>query len=616
MKSALLPSPRKLEYGSGLLSLPEQPHIVFQQHPLPALLRAVQQPDSFCRDPQSSAVIGVSGRPDESCAVDIMLSHGDRDGAESYRLHIGSDGIDIHGDSPAGLFYGLQTLRQLITRHGRSLPQLTIDDTPAFALRGYYLDISRGKVPALHTLKRIADRLAALKYNHFQLYIEHVFDFHFDPEIGNGCSPLTAAEILELEQYCRTRFIEFIPSIACFGHMGRVLSLPAYRELAEITWSAESWERATWRQRLRGATLDPRKPGSQQLIRNMLNEYLPLFRGGLFNACCDETYDLGRGSNAEFARTHGIGKLFTEHIRFLHEAAQALGKRLMFWGDMPLHHPDAIPDLPADSVVLDWGYSPDTPFEKAGQFIEQGLDTVVCPSVRGYGTVFNEVEEARGNIRGYARAGQRLGAHGMLTTDWGDMGHFNMQGCSLHGIALGGALAWNPQADGSEAFDDAFSMQLFADPAGQAAEIFRTAGNWPLCSWPYLFTGLPEPEKHLKSDRPVTDAMKNTLRHAQDRLGKLQPTALVSAQDLTEMKLGCRALLINTEKYNLTARIRNPAAGSRKDLQQQCRRLAEDIRAFGEDYAAAWLQAYKPSRLNEIQQVLAAIVRETRHWVE
>ena len=229
---------------------------------------------------------------------------------QGYTLTVDAQGVRLAASDAAGLFYGRQTLRQLWRQFGRHLPRLRIEDFPAFLHRGYSLDISRGRVPRMATLKALADRMATLKMNQLQLYIEHVFDFAFDPDIGAGSDPLTARDIRALDEYCRALHIELVPSLACFGHMGRILSLPAYRKLAESEWPARDWESAPWRMRLRGATLNPRLEGSRRLLRNMLDEFLPLFSSVHFNMGGDETYDLGRGANAAYVRRHGSAALY------------------------------------------------------------------------------------------------------------------------------------------------------------------------------------------------------------------------------------------------------------------------------------------------------------------
>lgn len=63
------------------------------------------------------------------------------------------------------------------------VPLMRIDDAPDFARRGYMLDVSRCKVPAMRELKRTVDSLSALRYNELQLYMEHTFAFAGDERV-------------------------------------------------------------------------------------------------------------------------------------------------------------------------------------------------------------------------------------------------------------------------------------------------------------------------------------------------------------------------------------------------------------------------------------------------
>jgi len=457
---------------------------------------------------------------------------------ESYALRIAPDGIAISAPDAAGFFYALQTLRQIRAQAGDDLPCCEIEDAPALPRRGYYLDVSRGRVPRLEMLQRRIRLLAALKINHLQLYFEHPFRFRFDPAIAGDGDAFDADDLKALDAFCREHFIEFVPSFTCFGHLGRLLSLPPYRHLAEVEFPAPSWESATWLQRLRGCTLHTRAPEAQALLRRILDEFLPCFSAAHFNLCGDETYDLGKRTPG--ASPVDLARQYVDHVRFVQREAARHGKSLMLWGDMLLKHPEAISDLPPDCEILDWAYFPSNRFEKCGEFISRGLSTTVCPSVRGFGRVFNAVEEARVVLAKYARTGKELGARGLLNTDWGDYGHFNMPPCALHGLALGAQLAWNPANDEGAAFDRAFSKILFGADDARPAELFSLAGSVPeaVAAWPFA---------PLKNVPPPTDPTPLREIAAQapawaDEFSKLRATEWADETDHAQLALACRFL--------------------------------------------------------------------------
>ena len=525
----LLPTPTTLRPLPGTFALPSPPTACVPDHLDPRVCKVLHE--------LYPGLHHIACHP-ANAAIRLEPAPGP---AESYTLLISPDGLRISAPDAPGFFYALQTLRQILRQSGSTLPCLEISDAPAFPLRGYYLDISRGRVPRLEMLQRRIRLLAALKINHLQLYFEHPFRFAFDPAIAGDADAYSAADLKTLDACCREHFIELVPSFTCFGHMGRILSLPPYRDLAEVEFPAPSWEAATWRERLRGCTIHTRDPDAQELLRNILAEFLPCFSSARFNLCGDETYDLGKRS--PHASPADIARQYVDHVRFLHAEAARHGKSLMLWGDMLLKHPEAISHLPEGCEILDWAYFPSNKFEKCGEFTSRGLPTIVCPSVRGFGMVFNAVEEARTVLATYARTGQRLGARGLLNTDWGDYGHFNMPPCSLHGLALGAALAWNPANDEGAAFDRAFSKIIFGADSPRPAELFSLAGSVPpaVSAWPFA---------PLKNIPPPTDPAPMPALAAQallwaDEFSKLAPTEWADETDHAQLALACRFLHFN-----------------------------------------------------------------------
>src|SRR6185312_16088970 len=102
------------------------------------------------------------------------------------------------------------------------------------------------------------------------------------------------------------------------------------------------------------------------------------------------------------------------------------------WGDIILHHPELIPQLPEDAVLLEWGYEADHKFdEHCATFAERiknesrgGKQTFyVSPGTSSWLTIPSRSKVAFESIHNAARAGLKHGAAGLLVTDWGDNGH-------------------------------------------------------------------------------------------------------------------------------------------------------------------------------------------------
>jgi len=362
----LLPAPKQIRPRQGSFPLRGSVPIVLEEGADDACFHAARALQDAIRT-QRDLVLPIEGHAhSEDLAPHIALTHrGKAPGLEGdrHRIEVGRDAVVAVGEGPSGLRYAVETLIQLIGARG-PIPGCSIEDAPDFALRGIMLDVSRGKVPTADTLRAIVDRCVELKLNALMLYTEHTFRFRRHPEIGAGTSPLEAETLRELDRYAAERHVQLIPSLQSLGHMDHILALPAYRELAE---SEMGW------------TLCPTDPAALDLLGDLYDEYLPNFRSPLFNANCDEPADLGAGRSAARSQMLGPGGLYLEHVERLRELAAAHGKRTMIWGDVVHVHPDRIPEIDRDLILLDWWYEAAFDYDRVKRFADAGIDFAVCP---------------------------------------------------------------------------------------------------------------------------------------------------------------------------------------------------------------------------------------------
>jgi hypothetical protein len=372
---------------------------------------------------------------------------------QAYRLWVDPRGVVVAADSASGLYYGVQTLRQLVRLHGLHLPQLMIDDAPALAERGVLLDVCRGKVPTLATLKELVEKLSSFKINQFQMHNEHAFYFPRHPAIGATADRLTNEDLLELDAHCRRHHVELVPNLQSFGHMMNILSLPEYRHLAET--------RLCW-------SLAPTVEEGYRFLDELYADLLPAFSSPQFNVNCDETWDLGRGRSARRMAEVGPGRLYLEHMLRVRELVASYGRRMQMWADIVLQHPEVIPDLPEDITLLDWHYEAADSYPSTALLGEMGRRFLVCPGTSSWNTIFPRIDNANQNIRTLAREAAEQGAAGLLNTDWGDGGHYQPLGQSWYGYAYGAEQAWTGGRTPDEAFDPAFGRLFFGPDHGQA----------------------------------------------------------------------------------------------------------------------------------------------------
>ena len=479
----LLPKPKKMEYAEGKFSFDKDVEIILTKGcSLEDLAGARQLKSEIYEAVALDVNINRSYREDLSEGI-ILKKQGEI--GEGYSLVIKDKLIEIIGEGSAGLFYGIQTLRQIIRQEGLELPALAITDEPYFKNRGFYHDVTRGKVPTLETLKELVDRLSFYKINHLELYIEHTFAFKGFTEIWTGRDPLTSEEILELDAYCIERHVELVPSLSTFGHLYELLISRSYSHLSEL--EIDYHRPFSWMDRMAHHTLDVSNSESIQVVGRMLEQFVPLFSSKKFNICCDETFDLGKGKNKELLEKVGSGRLYTDFLNKVITLVKGYDKEILFWGDIILKHPEYLSEIPKDVTCLNWGYHAEVTEDDTKTIAESGLKQYVCPSIAGWNRLINVFDLSFVNITKMVSFGKKYGAEGILNTDWGDHGHVNLLGSSTPGMIFGASLSWNPEEELSiEEADKAISVIEYGDTEENLMAVLRELSRHQPFHWSYL----------------------------------------------------------------------------------------------------------------------------------
>lgn len=382
--------------------------------------------------------------------------------SEGYELVISDTVITIKGDSDRGAFYGIQTLRQLINEFGAKLPCMDIVDKPDFSTRGLYYDVTRGCVPKMETIKNLIDNLAYYKVNHFEIYIEHAFDFAEYRGVISNLGYLTADQVMELDDYCYDNFIEFVPSLATFGHLREVLNSPQYVHLNEM-----DIEPTYLKQNRKGShyTIDAVNPESFELIKSVLDQYIPLFRSNKFNICCDETFDVAKGKNKD----REPGELYWEFASKIINHVKSRGKEVMMWADIVLKHEELLPQIPKDITMLNWSYEGNPNLAKIVTLKEKGLRQMVCTAATTYGKMVDQVDRTSANIRKMVECGYENGAVGVLNTVWCP-GDYCTMNDNMYGIVLGAAKSWNVHTPVDKELDNKININFYGDKSERVVD--------------------------------------------------------------------------------------------------------------------------------------------------
>ena len=474
----LLPKPKERSFQDGAYTPGIHAMILLAPGTAPgALLYARMLQQTFADQAGLTPDIGRgAARPgDIALAVDAALPAG------QYRLAIAPDAVTLTAGDDEALCNGVQTLRQIIDLNGAVLPAQTITDWPDMATRGYYFDCSRGRVPKLDYLKQVADRLCRYKVNQWQLYIEHTYLFRDLSEAWRDDTPLTAQEILELDDYCAARHIELVPSLSTFGHMYKILSTKTCCDLCELEDSEKipfSYSYAGWHH-----TLNASDPDSLAFVKKLIDEYRPLFRTNKFNICDDETFDLGKGRSKEQADREGAQALYVRHVKALCEYIVAQGGIPQFWGDIMWRFPESCRELPKETICLNWGYLPEQRENEIRDIAASGITQYACPGCCGWNRWMPLQLYAYKNNRIMGRHARKYHAVGILNTDWGDYGHINDPRLTVPGMLYGAAFAWNADEVPFDEINEAVSRLEYGDASGTLAGAMAEMSDHEVFDW-------------------------------------------------------------------------------------------------------------------------------------
>ncbi len=524
----------------------------------------------------------------------IYISHKNEQ-SDAYTLTISENRADINAASGAGAFYAIQTLRQILREYPAALPEVTIEDEPDFKERGFYHDVTRGRVPTLSMLKKIAEELSFYKINQLQLYVEDAFDFVELEGIVTKHDLLTAEEILDLDDFCYNHFIELVPSLSTFGHLYNLLQSEKYKHLCEY----ENYKptQVYWLEKMGHHTIDVSNEESIALVGSLIDQYVPLFRSEKFNICCDETFDLCRGRNAG----KDSGEEYFKFHKKIIDRVKAHGKTVQMWGDIVLNHQEKMNELPKDTVMLNWCYEKEPNEENVKTFAKSGLAQIVCPGTSSWNRFIEEIDRSFDNISNMAKYGHENGAVGILNTNWGDFGNICPWNAEKYGMVIGAERGWTAQNNLDEDFERAASDLLYDSKEENIIRCIIELGRAErTCDWMHFVYWFSANTVEGRTTTFEVDPKKATenIEKCEEILKTLDRISASGDDRIEDLKLAARAIqLMNREVMMI-----NHVGDIDRDL------LKKDFSEWMAEYKTAWLRENKISQINLIEKFINEIV--------
>ena len=584
----IIPEPQKSEVFDKKLSLRKIERITVNGNVDNRIIKAASKLKNEISD-ITGKKISILTRNSDNKGIIIFCNQN----VSGYSMRISEENIKISAKNDEMAFYAIQTIRQIIIDKPKEIDCCDIDDYPSFAVRGFYYDVSRGRVPKLEYLFKVVDILSLCKINQLQLYIEDAFDFIEYSDIIEEQSKLTADEILALDDYCYDHYIDLVPSLSTFGHLYSLLQSEKYKDLCEL--EDYNPKQHFWLEKMQHHTIDVSNEKSFELVCSLIDQYVPLFRSKFFNICCDETMDLCTGRNKD----KNPQNEYYAFVRKIIDYISIYDKKVMMWADIALKYSDKIDQLPQDTVFLNWTYRAEPSEEQIKTFFTHKRNQIVCPGTVGWNRFLENIPQASSNIQKLIKYGEKYGAIGVLNTYWGDCGHINSFNCSLYGMAMGAQLSWNSSYEIDVEFEKKASRIFY----GSRDNIIKSISEASECELPFHWWHLIEwysqtvmQKKEYSFECTCEDVIKN-FKVIDKTLETLQK---VSTNDrIEDLIIGCKGIKIISELFLYIHKAEN---------YNDPDKLKNDIDIWFEDFSKSWLRDNKESQLHNIKSFMYAVV--------
>lgn len=548
---------------------------------------------------------------------------------EGYAIVPDGKGMAVIAETSAGVFYGVQTIKQLllVDKSGAKLQIVALRDWPAMKYRGLSDDLSRGGIPTLDHLKRQIRTFAAYKINIYSPYFETSFQYASSPITALPGAGITPEEGRELSAYARKYHITILPEQEAFGHLHHLLVYQQYASLAETPM---------------GSVLAPGQPGSLDLISKWFTELASVFPGPMLHIGADETFDLGKGQTKEEVNAQGLAHVYVDFLNSVYQKLAPLNRRLLFWGDIAMLDPSEVKRVPKDMIAVAWVYEfhPDGYGKWLKPYVDNGMETWVAPGVSNWRRVYPDNNVALHNIQRFVADGQADRSTGTLNTSWNDDGEeiFSM---NWYGVLFGAAAAWQQGTSDITRYQESYGPVFHGDMSGAVNQAeqemmkalallgedkFLQMTDLPFWADPWG----PEGMAFAAKLRPIAPQLR---LHAENVVtlvaqARRQPN-LRETNALDALELGARKLDFIGQKFqaaDLAATMYQDAYNAQNDPKRAadvienlwniyglCQDMGDSYDELGREYRQLWLRGY---RSYSLENVMSRYRRSSDLWQE
>ena len=411
---------------------------------------------------------------------------------QAYKLKLAKNGITLTANAPAGLFYGAETLVQLV-RCGSAgdgnwwLPEGEIDDWPDLEYREVFWD-EQNHLDHLDVLKEAIRRAAYFKVNAFTLRLNEHFEYKSAPALVDPYA-MSPAELQELTDFGRQYFVQVVPYLDGPAHVNFILQRDEFAKLREFP--NEAFEMCST------------NPETYRLLEGMFQDLIDSTKGSTyFHLSTDEAWFIGKADNdqcheAERARQLGSpSKLWVEYANKTAQYLKGHDREVIFWGEDPMQAED-IPLLEPwliNGEVYSRAYNrafrargirqiiytsslPDDPLFPAYYILSPQEEVRADEGTSERATqVFNEIS--------YSMAREQADVMGAGVYAWGDIGPHPET--YWLGYAVGASAAWHPGSPDPHQVAQSFYEIFYgrgANLTGRLYQLLSTQAQFFRSSW-------------------------------------------------------------------------------------------------------------------------------------
>ncbi len=406
---------------------------------------------------------------------------------EGYVMNISQDRVEITSTSEAGLFYGCQSLEQLLEDardFNKPVPCCKITDYPVLSYRAVHFDLKH-HLDHMNYYYESIDRLARYKINAAVFEFEDKLRYQLQPLVGAPQS-ISIDEMAALTLYARERHIEITPLVQGLGHATFILKHQEYSGLRELSWN-------TW-------AFCPLHEGTYQVLFDLYRDAIAATPGSKYlHIGGDEIGNIGLCPRCKpMADKEGMLSLSLYWLKRVCEFARENNRIPIFWDDMPLKEgrvyestwsdevtssqaekawKDGIPkldklltDFPKNCVYMRWNYSmarqPGN-IRALDWYESRDLKAMIATATNGEGgMLFQEDERDKGmassgiiTIRSFIQLAAERNISGMLCTAWDDKSP-HMENY-WRGFIASAEYSWSPKGRTLEEYDNAWLQREF-----------------------------------------------------------------------------------------------------------------------------------------------------------